>query len=80
VRRAAQAEAALLGHPWSEAPLQAAMAALALDFKPLSDMRASGTYRLQVAQNLLKRFWFETRPQGPLPEHAVSVWSREEVL
>jgi xanthine dehydrogenase small subunit len=80
VRRAAQAEAALLGHPWSEAPLQAAMAALALDFKPLSDMRASSTYRLQVAQNLLKRFWFETRPQGPLPEHAVSVWSREEVL
>jgi xanthine dehydrogenase small subunit len=43
-------------------------------------MRASSGYRLQVAQNLLKRFWFETRPQGPLPEQAVSVWSREEVL
>ncbi len=80
VRRARQAEAALHGQPWTEASLQAAMAALALDFKPLSDMRASSTYRLQVAQNLIKRFWFETRPQGPLPEHAVSVWSREEVL
>ncbi len=25
-------------------------------------MRASAAYRLQVAQNLLQRFWLETRP------------------
>jgi xanthine dehydrogenase small subunit len=80
VRRAPRAEAALLGHEWSEARLHAAMAALALDFKPLSDVRASSAYRMQVAQNLLRRFWLETRPQQPLPEQAVSVWSREGVL
>jgi xanthine dehydrogenase small subunit len=77
VQRAAAAEAALLGQPWSQASVDAAMAALAQDFKPLSDMRASAGYRLQVAQNLLQRFWFETRTTDPLPESAVSVWARE---
>ena len=56
----------------------AAQAALAQDFTPLTDMRASAGYRLQVAQNLLRRFWLETRPHDPLPESAVSVWAREE--
>jgi xanthine dehydrogenase small subunit len=78
VQRAALAEAALLGQPWTEATLQAAMAALASDFTPLTDMRASATYRMQVAQNLLRRFWLETRPLDPLPESAVNVWAREE--
>jgi hypothetical protein len=59
------AEAAMLGRPWSEATLPAAMAALAQDFKPLSDMRASAAYRMQVAQNLLLRFWLETRAEMP---------------
>ena len=31
-----------------------------------TDMRASADYRLQVAQNLLRRFWLETRPHAPL--------------
>ena len=48
------------------------------DFTPLTDMRASAGYRLQVAQNLLRRFWLETRPLDPLPESAVNVWAREE--
>ena len=77
VRRAAGAEAALAGRAWDEAALRAAQAALAGDFTPLTDIRASAAYRLQVAQNLLRRFWLETRPDGALPESAVSVWSRE---
>jgi xanthine dehydrogenase small subunit len=77
VRRAAQAEAAVLGQPWTQATVQAAMTALAQDFKPLSDMRASAAYRLQVAQNLLQRLWFETRADAPLREAEVSVFSRE---
>jgi len=77
VRRAALAEAAVLGQPWTQATVDAAMAALAQDFKPLTDMRASAGYRLQVAQNLLQRLWLETRPEAPLAESAVSVWSRE---
>ena len=75
VKRGANAEAALLGQPWSQASVDAAKAALAEDFKPLTDMRASSTYRLQVAQNLLQRFWLETRAENPLPTSATSVFS-----
>ncbi|MBI5335330.1 MAG: xanthine dehydrogenase small subunit [Burkholderiales bacterium] len=78
VRRAAQAEAALLGQPWGEPALHAAQAALAQDFTPLSDMRASAAYRLRVAQNLLRRFWLETRAEAPLAQGAVSVWALDE--
>lgn len=77
VRRAALAESALLGQPWGEPALQAAQAALAQDFTPLTDMRASAAYRLRVAQNLLRRFWLETRVDAPLPPAAVNVWLQE---
>ncbi|MBL1271257.1 MAG: xanthine dehydrogenase small subunit [Marinobacter maritimus] len=53
--RAPHAEAALTGQPWNEESLQAALTALADDFSPLSDVRASSGYRLQVAGNLLRR-------------------------
>ena len=75
VRRAAQAEAALLGRPWNEDSVRAAQQALTQDFKPLTDMRASSAYRLQVAQNLLRRLWLETRAQAPLAADATSVFS-----
>ncbi|CAD5372449.1 Xanthine dehydrogenase, iron-sulfur cluster and FAD-binding subunit A [Rubrivivax sp. A210] len=78
VKRAAAAEAVLVGRPWDEAALLAAQAALAQDFQPLSDMRASAGYRLQVAQNLLRRCWLETRAEGALPATAISVWARTE--
>jgi xanthine dehydrogenase small subunit len=80
VKRAALAEAALHGKPWTEATLTAGMAALAQDFKPLTDMRASAAYRLQVAQNLLRRFWLETRAEAPLSESEVSVFARDEMM
>jgi len=75
VARSAQAEAALRGQPWDEAHLQAAQAALAQDFRPMSDLRASADYRLQVAQNLLRRLWLETRADAPLAPEALSVWA-----
>ena len=58
-KRATFAEGALLGNSWSEASVRAAMAALEQDYSPLTDMRASAAYRMQVAQNLLLRFWLE---------------------
>ncbi|MEO0380391.1 MAG: xanthine dehydrogenase small subunit, partial [Pseudomonadota bacterium] len=58
-KRAAKAEAALLGQPWSETHVAAAMTALTKDFMPLSDMRASATYRMEAAQNMLLRAWLE---------------------
>lgn len=75
VQRAARAEAALRGQPWTEATVRAAQAALADDFQPLSDLRASAAYRLQVAQNLLQRFWLETRSVDPLPPASTRVWT-----
>ncbi len=59
-KRAAAAEAALVGQPWSEATLVAAANKLPEDFQPLTDMRASADYRMKVAQNLFRRFWHET--------------------
>jgi xanthine dehydrogenase small subunit len=75
VQRAAAAEAALTGQAWSQEAVKLAQAALAQDFTPLSDMRASAAYRMQVAQNLLQRFWLETRTRDALPIQATSVWS-----
>jgi xanthine dehydrogenase small subunit len=77
VARATQAEAAVRGQPWTEATVRAGVAALAQDFSPLSDLRASSAYRAQVAQNLLRRFWLETRPDAALRSPDVSVFSRD---
>jgi len=79
VKRAMAAEAAMAGRPWSEATMRDAAAALASDFTPLSDLRASAGYRMQVARNLLHRFWFETRPSAALPAAAVNVRAPEAV-
>ena len=75
VKRAANAEAALLGRHWDESALAAAQDALDTDFEPLTDMRASAAYRRQVARNLLRRLWLETRASDPLGAEATSVWS-----
>jgi xanthine dehydrogenase small subunit len=80
VKRAAATEAALIGQPWNEAGARTAMAALAQDFQPLSDMRASAAYRLQAAQNMLRRYALETQPQGALPAAALSVWPARPAL
>lgn len=75
VQRAAKAEAALLGQAFTQEAVQAAQHALAQDYTPMTDMRASSDYRLQVAQNLLQRLWLETRAVAPLAPHATSVFS-----
>ncbi len=66
VRRAEECESAISGKPWNESTVAAGMAALAKDFEPITDMRASKNYRLQAAQNLLRRFYLET--SGELTE------------
>jgi xanthine dehydrogenase small subunit len=58
-KRAALAEAALVGQPWSLATIEAAAMAMAGDFTPLSDMRASAEYRLMTAQNMLTRYFHD---------------------
>ena len=73
--RAAHAEGVLRGQAWDETSLNAACAALEQDYAPLSDMRASSAYRMQTAQNLLRRFWLETRLDAPLAANAVSAFA-----
>jgi xanthine dehydrogenase small subunit len=60
IKRAEHCEAAVNGKEWNEATVAVAMEALAKDFTPITDMRASADYRLRAAQNLLKRFYLET--------------------
>jgi xanthine dehydrogenase small subunit len=60
-KRAANAEAALLGKAWTEPNIRAAAAELGKDFTPLTDWRASAEYRLMTAKNLLTRFYLETQ-------------------
>jgi xanthine dehydrogenase small subunit len=74
VKRAKGAEAAVIRQPWTEATVQAAMAALDSDYTPLSDLRSSAAYRRRTARNLLMRMWLETRSDAPLPHTDVSVW------
>jgi xanthine dehydrogenase small subunit len=58
-KRATAVENALLGRPWTLGTVTQATAAFALDFQPLTDMRASAGYRLTVAQNLLTRYFHD---------------------
>jgi xanthine dehydrogenase small subunit len=74
-RRAQQAEHALEGRPWNDATVARAMAALKDDFEPLSDMRASSAYRTTAAQNLLYRYFLETREDTPLAPRQTSVFA-----
>ena len=60
IRRAEQCERVINGAAWSEETIDAACAALAQDFTPISDMRASADIRLVAVQNLLRRFWLES--------------------
>ena len=59
--RASQTESTLRGQPWTTATVQHAMTTLRGEFSPISDMRASANYRVQVLGNLLQRFWLESQ-------------------
>ena len=76
VRRAAGAEAALLGAPWTQHSVTLAQEALAGDFTPISDHRGSAAYRIRAAQGLLERWWLQTRPADALAASATEVWGR----
>ena len=65
-KRASACEAALTGQPWTLDAVRAAAEALAEDFQPISDMRASAAYRLQAAKNLLVRAFLETTEATPV--------------
>ncbi|MBL9049455.1 MAG: xanthine dehydrogenase small subunit [Tabrizicola sp.] len=58
-KRASLCEAALVGKAWTEATVEAAAEAMAGDFTPMTDMRASAGYRMLTAQNLMRRYFHD---------------------
>ena len=60
-KRAKFCEKILLNSLVSEQIIKKAQKALEKDFKPISDMRASSKYRLEVAKNLLLKCFLEIR-------------------
>ena len=71
--RAAKTEAALVGQPWTQATVTQAMVTLRAEFSPISDMRASSAYRVQVLGNLLQRYWLESQGMQQINLQAFSL-------
>ncbi|WP_424987865.1 xanthine dehydrogenase small subunit [Microbulbifer sp. S227A] len=62
-KRAETVEAALIGQPWTAATIRAAQSGFDADFSPMSDMRASSRYRLEIARAMLARYFAEDNGQ-----------------
>ena len=76
--RATQTEATLVGQAWSQATVQQAMTVLRGEFSPISDMRASATYRVQVLGNLLQRYWLESQGESQINLESFSLEGESE--
>ena len=61
--RAHMVEAAITGQPWTADTIATAAAKFGEDYTPMTDMRASAAYRLEVAQNLLHRYFADLSGQ-----------------
>ena len=62
-KRASNVEHALLGKPWCLQTCEEIELEWIKDFTPLTDVRASAKYRLEVARNLLTRYFMERNGQ-----------------
>ncbi|MCY1187387.1 xanthine dehydrogenase, small subunit [compost metagenome] len=71
-KRASACEQSLIGSAWYPGTIERACEALAKDFTPLSDFRASKEYRLLTAQNLLRKYFIEQ--QSPEVETRVTAY------
>jgi xanthine dehydrogenase iron-sulfur cluster and FAD-binding subunit A len=57
--RALETEKILTGKIWNQSTLEQAKKVLSLEFKPITDARASASYRARIIPNLLEKFWLE---------------------
>ena len=73
-QRAYKTEAVLVEHEWVQQRITLAQRFLDDDFKPLDDLRATSSYRMHLARNLLQRFYIETAYQ----DVATSVFQLEQ--
>jgi xanthine dehydrogenase small subunit len=58
--RARETEAVLIGQPWTEETVRAAVAVMAAEGTPMDDHRASASYRSAMLGQSLLRFYFDT--------------------
>jgi xanthine dehydrogenase small subunit len=58
-KRAFAVENILNGSVWTLGTVELAIAGFETDYKPISDMRASASYRMKTAKNLLLRYFHE---------------------
>jgi xanthine dehydrogenase small subunit len=64
--RAACAEKAVSGRPWTAETLAGIDAEVARDFSPIDDHRGTAAYRLRAAANLFRRLQLETTVASPV--------------
>jgi xanthine dehydrogenase small subunit len=57
--RAFAVEKLLIGSSWTHETVERALAGFETDYAPISDMRASASYRMKAAKNLLLRYFHE---------------------
>ncbi|MBO68665.1 MAG: xanthine dehydrogenase small subunit [Acidiferrobacteraceae bacterium] len=74
-KRASACEAVLLQQSVASDVLVHAKRALARDFEPITDMRASAEYRNYVAQNLLEKFILSINDKDQSILHKDTVWT-----
>ena len=67
-KRATACESALLGKLLDQSTINAARQAIAGDFNPIDDVRASADYRTRVVQNLLERLYIELTQAATLTQ------------
>lgn len=78
--RATDCEADLLGQAWTRNTVDSAMQALDRDYTPMSDMRASKSYRKTIARNLLYRFYLLTaKDSGYDEEQSLRAFTLPEI-
>jgi xanthine dehydrogenase small subunit len=58
-KRAATVERLLTGQPWTLETVERAAAGFETDYTPISDVRASASYRMGIAKNLLLKYFYE---------------------
>ena len=60
--------------------LQLAAEQLEVDFQPLSDVRASSAYRIQVSKNLFSRIWYQTQDKTQFKNARVEITNAAPII
>ena len=78
--RARETERVLIGKKWDETALGQALPRLESEFRPISDVRGSATYRQRLIVDLLRKFFYDNTIRAPERPIARSLGEREPAL